>query len=206
MNTETVALLGSLLFLLLAIVGGGFTIKEIHMPRIPVWARAASLVVGVVLVVPFVLSAAHSGAGSASAAAPPRPDSPIASGEVVIYTDPASAVSEHEIQASDLLATGEHKPVRVGDRIRIQFSLKNVGVNPVTLQETFIGARNPDRTNKDFGEDNVGRVFAPGDVMEISRTIVLDARGTWTFWPCYNLRTGDAYCPDEWQGFQVLAE
>jgi hypothetical protein len=42
MKPETVALLGGLLLLLIAIVGGGFTNKEIIMPGVPSWARMAS--------------------------------------------------------------------------------------------------------------------------------------------------------------------
>jgi hypothetical protein len=206
MDAETVALLGGLLFLLLAIVGGGFTIRELNMPRIPIWARAACLVVGVVLVLPFVASALRSGSGaSPDAVFQPRAESSAAQGTVVIYSDPVTSVSEHEIQVSALLATGERKPTAVGDRVRIEFSLKNVGTNPVTLNSTFIGARSPGSDNKDFGEENVGRVFNPGAVLDISHSIVLDARGTWQFWPCYILRTGEegTFCPDEWRAFQV---
>ena len=43
MEPESVALLGGLLFLLIAVVGGGFTIREIIMPGVPRWGRLASL-------------------------------------------------------------------------------------------------------------------------------------------------------------------
>lgn len=38
------------LFLLIAIVGGGFTAKELTVPKVPTWARIASGIVGVFLV------------------------------------------------------------------------------------------------------------------------------------------------------------
>ena len=52
-SSEAVALVGGLLFLLIAVVGGGFTAKEIIIPGVPGWGRIASLAVGVALVVPY---------------------------------------------------------------------------------------------------------------------------------------------------------
>lgn len=37
------------IFLLIAIVGGGFTAKELAVPKVPTWARVASSIVGVCL-------------------------------------------------------------------------------------------------------------------------------------------------------------
>jgi hypothetical protein len=37
------------IFLLIAIVGGGFTAKELTVPKVPTWARAASFIVGTFL-------------------------------------------------------------------------------------------------------------------------------------------------------------
>jgi hypothetical protein len=125
-------------------------------------------------------------------------------GESEIYRDSGSHVSPDKIEVSNLLATGEHKHPTIGDRIKIAFSLKNVGSKPLTFDETFIAARDPSETNKDFAEENMGKVLAPGDAVEISSTIVVDARGLWEFWPCYSLPRGsDYYCPDEWRSFQV---
>ena len=60
MSPEAVALLGGLLFLLIAIVGGGFTAKEISLPGVPGWARVASLALGLALVVPYFLQTLRS--------------------------------------------------------------------------------------------------------------------------------------------------
>lgn len=46
MSGEVVALAGGILFVLVAIVGGGFTIRELVMPKVPHWARVAAGVFG----------------------------------------------------------------------------------------------------------------------------------------------------------------
>jgi hypothetical protein len=128
------------------------------------------------------------------------------SSEGEIYSDTEPHVSPDEIELSRLLATGEHTEPEIGDRIEIDFSLKNVGSESVTLDETFIAARDPDDGNEDFGHENEGKVFAPGDVLEISRSVVVDAPGVWKFWPCYSLSAPpeSVGCPDEWRSFEVF--
>lgn len=208
MTPEAVALLGGLLFLLIAIVGGGFTAREIIMPRVPLWARAASLIVGVALVVPyFAADPSPTPLGDAAAhTAPPRASA--APQEGVVHEDSERDVSEDGIEVSGLRASGEHAKPAAGDRIKIQFSLRNVGSGAVTFDETFIGARNPGDDNKDFAHGNSGDLLAPGDAVKISGSIVVDARGIWQFFPCYILRTrGEgSYCPDEWRAFEVTVE
>jgi hypothetical protein len=207
MGAETVALLGGLLFLLLAIVGGGFTVKEIIMPRVPIWARLVCLLVGAVLVVPYFLGTVGSAqSGVTVAAAEPRPAPP--AGQTVLFSEAESTVSADGIEVSGLLATAERKPPVVGDRIEIQFSLENAGSGARTFEEAFIGGRNPGWDNKDFGHENTGVVISPGKAVRVSHSIVVDAAGTWEFWPCYSLRErGEVtLCPDEWRSFQVLVE
>jgi hypothetical protein len=128
------------------------------------------------------------------------------SSEGEIYSDTEPHVSPDEIELSRLLATGEHTEPEIGDRIEIDFSLKNVGSESVTLDETFIAARDPDDGDEDFGHENEGKVFAPGDVLEISRSVVVDAPGVWKFWPCYSLSASpeSTGCPDEWRSFEVF--
>jgi len=126
------------------------------------------------------------------------------SSEGEIYSDTEPHVSPDEIELSRLLATGELTEPEVGDRIEIEFSLKNVGSEPVTLEETFIAARDPDDGDEDFGYENEGQVFAPGDVLEISRSVVVDAPGTWKFWPCYSLSAPEPDCPERWRSFDIF--
>lgn len=216
MEPETVALLGGLLFLLIAIVGGGFTIKEIIMPAVPRWARMAALLVGVALVVPYFASAleepdgpsgVNSTPGPNGAAAEPAASSPPASQQTV-FEDSAPHASQDGIEVSGLLATSEHADVSVGDRITIQFSLRNAGSEAATFEYAFIAARNPRDDNLDFGEAEQGTVLAPRDTVDISSSIVVDLPGKWQFWPCYYLRPGgdESWCPNGWRRFQVLVE
>src|SRR6266581_8606178 len=58
MSPQTLGLLGSVLFLLIAVVGGGFTAREVTIPKVPSWARVAAAIVGVLFSVPFFLSLA----------------------------------------------------------------------------------------------------------------------------------------------------
>jgi len=204
MAPENVALLGGLLFLLIAIVGGGFTIREIMMPRVPSWARVASLLVGAALIGPYFAAALTAGPGDAASDSPPSGPSP-APREGVIWRDGERNVSKDGIEVSGLLARGERPRAAVGDRIRIQFRLRNVGSSAVALEEAFVAARNPGGDNLDFAHANEGRELSPGDAVKMSSSIVVDARGLWQFWPCYSLRTrGEAtLCPDEWRAFQI---
>jgi hypothetical protein len=126
------------------------------------------------------------------------------SGQATLFEDQTSYRSAHGIELSGLRAVGQHDPATVGDRITIEFSLENVGTDSLTFEETFVAARSPDDDYKDFGYDNVDRVFDPGSVVEIRHSIDVDAAGTWRFWPCYSLTTGE--CPDEWQAFPVEVE
>jgi hypothetical protein len=121
-----------------------------------------------------------------------------------LYSDDAGDVSPAGIGFSSLVATADHNPPELGDPIRVAFSFRNVGSRPVTFAETFVAARDPSGGNADFPGENQGSVLKPGEVLNVSRTGVLDARGTWEFWPCYTLRTGSPKrCPDEWRSFQV---
>jgi hypothetical protein len=220
MDAEVVALLGGLLFLLLALVGGGFTVKEIIMPTIPKWARAACLLVGVTLVVvsfvrfdsqPEQAVVTEVGAPAASPQTTPTVSatsaSPAPGFPVVIYGDPSdSTAEEHGIQVSGLRASAQDAAVGVGEQILVEFSFENVGTAPVTFGETFIGVRTPGDDWADTGAENQGAVLEPGDVLDVSSTVPFGAPGTWKLWPCYILEAGSEECPDEWQRFFVTVE
>ena len=130
--------------------------------------------------------------------------SPTSSGDQ-IYSDTEPHVSPEDIELSRLVAAGKHSEPKVGDQIEVSFSLKNVGADSVTFDETFIAARDPDDGDQDFGSENAGRVVAAGDEVEVSRSVVVDAAGDWRFWPCYYVSAGgeSIECPDEWRSFDV---
>jgi hypothetical protein len=130
--------------------------------------------------------------------------------QVDLGVDVGTDRSPDDIEVSDVSATADHDPPVIGDDINVDFSLKNVGPDPVTFVETFIGARGPDPgdSNEDFGHANSGKVLDSGETVEISGTIVFDVSGVWTFFPCYSLppEAEDNFCPSEWRSFQVLVE
>jgi len=47
---ETIGLVAGVLFLLIAVVGGGFTVKELQIPRVPMPARVTSGVLGIAFI------------------------------------------------------------------------------------------------------------------------------------------------------------
>jgi hypothetical protein len=54
MTPQTAILLGGIIFLFIAIVGGGFTVQEIKMQEIPAWGRCTAVVLGLAFIVMFV--------------------------------------------------------------------------------------------------------------------------------------------------------
>jgi hypothetical protein len=144
---------------------------------------------------------APNGAEKLAASSPPASQQPV-------FEDSAPHMSPDGIELSDLLATGEHSDVSVGDRIAIQFSLRNASSEAATFEYAFIAARNPGDDNVDFGEAEQGTVLAPGDTVDISSSIIVDGAGIWDFWPCYYVRTRgvESECPDEWRRFEVRVE
>ena len=130
-----------------------------------------------------------------------QPPSPNPGGETTIYIDNQMAISPDNIEVSGLRALSRNNPPQINDSVTVQFSLKNVGQQPVTLKSTFIAARNPANENKDFAKEAYNRVLAPGDVVDIRSFIFVTEKGGWQFWPCYGI--GHTLCPNEWQIFQI---
>jgi len=175
------------------------------MPKVPNWARLVAGIVGVLLVLPFMLTA-FGGYGDRDAASPAenggRPHSEARSG-VEIDSEPAT--SPDQIRLTGLAALVRNEPPRVGDTITVTYSLTNVGNQPVQLEDTFVGARNPADENRDSEDVNEGRLLAPGETGLAEGKIFLDSAGTWLLWPCYAL-PGERYCPDEWKSFAFIVE
>ncbi len=205
MSEVALALGAGILFLLIAIVGGGFAIREIVMPKVPNWARAVSGIAGLLLVLPFMLTT-FDGYGGRDAASPAenggRPPSEARSG---IEIDSEPATSGDQIRLTELAASARNEPPRVGDTIKVTYSLTNVGNQPIRLEYTFVGARNHADENKDSAGINEGRMLAPGETAQTEGRIFLDSAGTWLLWPCYTLPV-ERYCPDEWKSFSFIVE
>lgn len=205
MSPEAVALLGGLLFLLIAIVGGGFTAKEISLPGVPGWARVASLALGLALLLPYFVQNLRSdetrSPGAVSAAAFDLP-SPSPDGVLEDARDRRD-VSPDGIEVSGLMATSAGSRPGVGDSVDVEFTLRNVGQEAIALDDAFVGVRTPDDENGDFANSDRRAVLKPHQAVTVSGSRVFDAAGTWTIFPCYELSTGE-YCPSEWRAFQVL--
>jgi hypothetical protein len=208
MSVEVVALGGGILFVLVAIVGGGFTLRELVMPRVPHWARAASAVFGLLLLVPFLLTilngqmdkgAQSSGDIEVDQPAPPGQD---ARG-IEIDTEPAT--TDDQIRITALTAMTRNDPPRVGDTVTVNYSLTNVGSERIQMEYTFVAARDPADENVDAEAENENRVLAPGETIEAEGRVFLDSAGTWLMFPCYKL-PGDHGCPGEWKAFNIIVE
>ncbi|MCA1604682.1 MAG: hypothetical protein LC775_04210 [Acidobacteria bacterium] len=202
MAAETIALIAGAAFILIAIIGGGFTVKELTIPAVPWRGRLVSGIVGVFFIaysLTLTLVPLLPGESPPNAGGPP----PSAGGETAIYTDDLPSVSNDNVRVSGLRAISEHNPPQVNDRIKIQFrlGLREGAVEPVVLGYTFTGARNPANANKDFGEGNYEKILTPHESLDIESTILVAEEGVWSFWPCYAI--GNTFCPDEWRAFQV---
>lgn len=207
MSVEVVALGGGILFLLVAIVGGGFIVREISLPKVPNWARMASGVFGLLLLLPFMLTTLRGEVGGYTTPSPNnaldrQSPEPVRNG-IEVDTEPAT--TGDQLRLSGLAVAVRNNPPRVGDSITVNYSLTNVGDERIEMEGTFVGARNPADDNRDSEDVNEGIALAPGETAQAVGNIFLDSAGTWMVWPCYEL-PGDRLCPDEWKAFNVIVE
>jgi hypothetical protein len=207
MSVEVVALGGGIFFLVMAIVGGGFAIREISMPRVPSWARVASGVAGILLLLPFLLALLRGGvgedSGSRTKAGVGGPSSQHGAGGIEVDSEPET--TGDQLRLTGLAASVRNDPPRVGDTITVSYSLTNVGQERIQLDSTFVGARGPGNKHADAEDGNEGRAVQPGETIQAQGKVFLGNAGTWTLWPCYVL-VGDRYCPNKWKAFNVIAQ
>jgi hypothetical protein len=121
-----------------------------------------------------------------------------------IDVDSTPVTSPDDIRLTGLKAASGSVPASVGDTVTVSYSLTNAGDEPIQLEYTFVGVRNPAGENRDTEDMNEGRVLAPGETVNAQGRRLLDGAGSWEFWPCYVL-SGERFCPDKWQSFEVLA-
>ena len=197
MEVENLALLAGILFILIAVVGGGFSIKEVTIPRVPGWARIVALLAGVLFVAPFFVGRYGT--------APPGTAGSGLPGMQPIYVDTQPDRSAHNLELNRLEVRSAHHPPRVNDRVEVSFTLKNVGTAPIAFQETFVAARSPGTENRDFGHGHERLTLGPNETVLVKANMIADAPGVWQFWPCYILQGGseEDYCPSRWRAFPV---
>jgi hypothetical protein len=206
MSEETIALTMGSLFLLIAIVGGGFSIERAQIPQVPTWARVVSSVVGASFlaffayatlggtdVTPAVDRAPESvGEPPVTPEAPPPADG--------IHRDAGPHATSSGIELSDLVASWQD-PLVVNDTLSVAYRLTNTSASPVEVEYFFVGVRDPADTNRDK-ELGQPMTLVPGDSIDLQTTLLLDQEGVWSIWPCFGL-AGGTECPDTWRAFEL---
>ena len=201
MDITTILLLAGIIFILIAIVGGGFEIKEIKIPTVAKWARIVSGILGLVFCGLFFIITVY-----------PNVTKSIEHHDnnknIKIFEDKEPDVTSDNIKLIEILAKSPHSPPIVNDRLIIEFTLQNVGKNPIRILGTFVVARNPSGENKDFGDSNQNKTIQPQEIIKTKAYKIVDAPGTWQFGPCYGLdlpviHEEENLCPSEWRRFPI---
>lgn len=148
------------------------------------------MAVGLVFVAPFFFP---------RVTGPPQ-DGSTDDGLRVIHADNDPDRSRHGLRLSQIVARSHRETPGTTELVAIEFSLENVGEQPLTFSETFVAARDPSGGNRDFGYSHQGLTLAPGETVRVKADTVVDAAGPWRFWPCYIIADGeadeDSYCPE----------
>jgi hypothetical protein len=167
----------------------------------------AGVAVGVVLVLLVVAIVANLQTTPAPNATPIDGQGATEAGGGGIDVDSTPVTSPDGIRLTGLKAASrsDPDPPSVGDTVTVSYSLTNVGDQPIQVEYTFVGVRNPAGENRDTEDMNEGRILGPGETITAQGRRLLDGAGSWEFWPCYEL-SGGRQCPDKWQVFFVLAK
>jgi TIR domain len=128
-----------------------------------------------------------------------------ASGGIEVDSTPVTSGDELRLTGLRAVSRRDPDPPLVGDTVTVSYSLTNVGNQPLQLESTFVGARNPAGDNINIEDMNEKRVLAPGETVNAQGRVLLDSAGAWQLWPCY-LLSGERFCPDKWQVISFLAK
>lgn len=209
MTPQSIALIAGLLFLLIAVVGGGFRIERLEIPKVPTWGRISSFLLGLVL----LAFSTYVGFGAPPFADTDQPQETTSSlqppaepsgKENILRSDSEPDTTIDGLQLSNLMVTSDNDPLVLNDRVTVRFFLKNVSDDAITLGSTFVAARDPSGSNADFPEANFDTVLAPKEQLKVEGSRVFDMRGKWQIWPCYTI--GESSCPDEWRSFEISVQ
>jgi hypothetical protein len=94
-------------------------------------------------------------------------------------------LARFEVRASE--------PAVAGSTVNVEITLKNLSAAPMRFDAgagIFVGARinsTSDANNRDFGHAHQGLILAPGRETTLRASRLLDAAGTWRFWPAFRL-------------------
>jgi hypothetical protein len=160
--------------------------------------------VGVVLILLVVAIVANlQTTPSANEDVSDRQDATQAGGGIDVDSTPVT--SPDGLKLTGLKAASGSDPASVGDTVTVSYSLTNVTDEPIQLEFTFVGVRDPADENRDTEDMNEGKLLAPRETVNAQGRQLLDGAGSWEFWPCYEL-SGGRQCPDKWQEFFILAK
>lgn len=194
MAGDSVSLYGGILFLLIAVVGGGFSVKEVRIPRVPAWARIVSAVLGCFLT-GFYLWKQLPLDGS--------------DGPHVLKEQTVGEIGIHGLQIRNLRVTGPGKATKIGDPITVAFTLVSVVGRPAParLVATYVSAEDPLGNERDFGWSRTNTDLVKDAAVTASHDLVLDVPGVWSVWPCYAIDLPDGgeeddYCR-RWNAFAI---
>jgi hypothetical protein len=198
MTSETATLFVGVLFLLIAIIGGGFSAKDVTIPSVPKWARIVSALLGSAFILLFAFSTYSSKLPN------------VTGGTLIIYANSQPDVTPHNITFVQLEAKAPHNPPLVNDTITVKFILKYVGKTPIELDSgTFLSVRNPSGQNVFISRLNANRVIQPNETIETEMSVVVDSKGAWELNPCYKLKDegiAGGFCPEGWRGFILTVQ
>jgi hypothetical protein len=95
-----------------------------------------------------------------------------------------------------------NKPALVGDKVDVQFTLKNLEPKPIKFDPpgVFVGARCNEQ-NRDFGHRGDIKELKEGQSVSIKASIKLDTQGEWRFWPAFKIN--NSWGPYGWMEKRV---
>lgn len=202
--------------LILVVVGIILFVRRSSSSSMPTWAPAAAVVVGIVLVAPYVYYQVSPsemagmseddegmlGESSRSSSSGPSDEEILLRATIHRDSGEGSSANEHNLRLTELMARADNPVPRGNDSVSIIFMLHNDGDQPVELENTYIAARSPSGEAGDFGYANEGATIEPGGSLRAAALSNLgEETGVWKFWPCYTLAGGSTTCPDGWHEF-----
>jgi hypothetical protein len=192
MEPVTILLLAGIGFLLIAVVGGGFEIKEIKIPIVPRWARILSGLLGMIF------------CGLSVADFPQPPPPPPPRGQFV-YEDKNQDTNSHQLKFLTLTAKSKNNPPQVGDQLTVEFTLQNVSDQPIKILGTYVTAYDPSEQNKDFGFSSRNILLLPQEIITTKGSMIVSVPGTWELGPHYAIGENwdIALYPGHWHRFSV---
>ncbi len=202
-DTPALLILAGIIFIFLSIIGGKTIMANVSIPEISLKQRYILAIFGAVLLITGFL-------WIFPIPPPPPPSNTTPTPTQQCYYDDAPDITNHGIKLINISATCEPNPPSVNSRITIEFTLQNVGNEPITFEFTSIAARNPSGENKDIGYgENTDRTVQPQEIVGTKGSIIVDSKGIWKFGPAYSLKLPDGTTegnPNEWRRFPVLVK